>query len=155
MTKLNYKIIYLVFLFAWLSVCHAEKIASYFDIQNIEQENAHKNHLMKIIQYVENGIINNNVDFFSAYLAKRVDLNLRENVTGLFSNNQAYYILKNYFYNHRLSNFSFTKISLENGMPYATGGGSSVIKGKRVVYQVYISLSFQENKWVISQFNVY
>ncbi len=155
MTKLNFKLIYIVLFSSWLSVCHSGKISCYINIQNIEQEKDQNNRLMKIVKAVEDGIINKNIDLFSEHLAKRVELNLQENVNGLFSNNQAYFILKNFFYNHRLSNFSFTKISLENGMPYATGGGSSVIKGKKVIYQVFISFSFQENKWVINQFNVY
>lgn len=125
------------------------------NIQKTIQQGSVSDDLVTIIRNVEAGLLTNDIASFTKHLARHIELNLREDANGFFSSNQTHYILINFFSTRRFHNFQFTKIYLENEAPYATGGGNVIVKGKREIYQVYISLSLQDSRWVITQFNVY
>jgi hypothetical protein len=108
-----------------------------------------------IISQIESGVLAGNVKGFSGYLSKQVFINLRGAESGYFSANQATYLLRSFFESCRIVRFKFTTVE-ETEEPYATGGGVMISgKGSRESFQVYIALSKTDNRWVISQFNVY
>lgn len=107
-----------------------------------------------IISQVESGILSGNIQSFSKYLAKQVFVNLRGNESGYFSSNQALYLLRSFFETRRVLRFKFTTID-ESQEPFATGGGIFVLKGTKESVQIYVGLSKLDNRWVVTQFNVY
>jgi hypothetical protein len=108
-----------------------------------------------IFNAVENGVTKANIKLFSQHFAKQVSLNLNNQGNAYYSANQSYYILQNYFDTHKVRLFKFSKQNASDTSPYATGGG--LLRGRPAndVFQIFISLTFEDNRWVISQFNMY
>ncbi|HEY6192136.1 MAG TPA: DUF4783 domain-containing protein [Bacteroidota bacterium] len=104
---------------------------------------------------LQSGILAGDVAAFSDRLAKQVYLNLSDRESGFFSQNQALYILKDYFKTHRILSFKFTTISQVEGTPFATGGGTYLRRGNPEILQVYVALKKSGDGWVISQFSVF
>ena len=91
----------------------------------------------------------------SKYLAKQVYLNLSDIEGGYFSDNQALFILKEYFKTRRILSFKFSTISEVEGTPFATGGGSYVRHGNPEIFQAYVAMKKSGDRWVIAQFSVF
>ena len=104
---------------------------------------------------LQNGIVAGDAAVFSDHLAKQVYLNLSDRESGFFSQNQAVYILKEYFKTRRILSFRFTTISQVEGTPFATGGGTYLRRGNPEILQVYVALKKSGDGWVISQFSVF
>jgi hypothetical protein len=88
-------------------------------------------------------------------LARQVYLNLPGVEGGFFSENQALYILKDYFKSRRVLSFRLSTVSTVEGTPYATGGGTYLQRGVQELLQVYVALKKSGDRWVIAQFSVY
>jgi hypothetical protein len=108
-----------------------------------------------VFRDVEMGILEGDAGTFSKHFARQISLSLSGTESGYFSGNQAAYIIQNYFKLHHTIRFRLTTISLDSPNPYATGGGSFQYRGSVMQLQIYISLSRQDNRWTITQFNVY
>ena len=111
--------------------------------------------LEHIIQAIQDGINATSVGMFSDLFAKQIFMSLQENENGYFSANQAALVLQNYFSSKRNVKFIFSTTNILEGTPYATGGGTFFLRGSIRHFQIYVSLSFVEGRWVITQFNVY
>src|SRR5258706_8611322 len=108
-----------------------------------------------IFAELQSGIVSGDAAVFSDHLAKQVYLNLSDRESGFFSQNQAVYILKEYFKTRRILSFKFTTISQVEGTPFATGGGTYLRRGNPEILQVYVALKKSGDGWVISQFSVF
>jgi hypothetical protein len=76
-------------------------------------------------------------------------------VSGHFSADQAYYLLEGYLQKNPMSGFYFTVLDTSGSTPYATGGTSLSVKGAARTTQVYVSLSYVAERWVITKINIY
>ena len=104
---------------------------------------------------IEAGLRSGDLGTFSGSLARQVYLNLSDIESGFFSENQALYILKDYFKTRRILSFKFTTISEVEGTPFATGGGTYLHRGSPEILQVYVAMKKSGNRWVIGQFSVF
>jgi hypothetical protein len=104
---------------------------------------------------LQSGILSGDPTSFSEHLAKQVYLNLSDRESGFFSQNQAEYILKDYFKTRRILSFRFTTMSEVEGTPFATGGGTFLRRGTQEILQVYVALKKSGDGWVIAQFSVF
>jgi Domain of unknown function (DUF4783) len=111
--------------------------------------------ITEIFQNVEYGLQNNAIDKFEKELGEIVSMTISSGDHGYYSANQAVLVLVGYFSEHRLTSFSFSRIHEKGSMPYATGSFIYVQKGIQKSAQVYVSLTHQDSRWVISQFNIY
>ena len=109
----------------------------------------------RVFTSVQEGISSGSVGPFSQHMAQQVYVNLRGGESGYYSANEAYYLLENYFKSRRPVKFNFSTVGESESNPYATGSVGFNLKGSRVYAQVYVSLSFVGNRWVISQINIY
>jgi len=109
----------------------------------------------EIFQSVQRGISRGDAAMFAKYFGAQVYISLRDNESGVFSSSQAFYLLSNFFSLHRPIGFEFTTFGDSDDGPYATGGGTIVIRGVRERIQVYVSLSHTGSRWVIAQLNIY
>jgi hypothetical protein len=109
----------------------------------------------EIFESVQQGLVLGNIGEFSQHLGSRVLVNLRKGENGYYSASQAYYVLENYLKTRKLVTFSFTTIGESDSNPYATGSAGLNVKGTRESIQVYVSLSWAGDRWVISQINIY
>ncbi|MBI1806276.1 MAG: DUF4783 domain-containing protein [Ignavibacteria bacterium] len=110
---------------------------------------------LALFDEIEKGLIAGDVRAISKYFGREVFLNLRGTESGYFSANQAFYILQNYFSARHTVHFKFTTFDQTESSPYATGGGSFMVKGKLETLQVYVALARRHERWVITQFNAY
>lgn len=110
---------------------------------------------LALFDQIEKGLVAGDVRSFSRYFGHEVFLNLRGTESGYFSGNQAFYILQNFFASRRTVRFKFTTFDQTDSVPYATGGGSFVLKGKVETLQIYVALARKNESWVITQFNAY
>jgi len=108
-----------------------------------------------IFSDVQRGISESNVADFSLHFHSQVHVTLRGGESGLYSANQAYYILQNYFHDRKPVKFSFTTFSSSDMNPYATGGAAFNIRGGRERCQVYVALASYGGRWVITHINIY
>ncbi len=104
---------------------------------------------------IEAAILAGNVKELTPYFGRQLNLNLRSVKGGYYSSNQSYYILQNFFSSRKIFAFKFTSRKPDDPIPYATGGGSSRMKGVNEILQVYVSLTEVDHRWVISEFNIY
>jgi hypothetical protein len=108
----------------------------------------------ELFTLVETAVRSADVASLAKSFGRQVYVNLKGGESGYFSANQASYILQSFFTPRRPLSFSFSTIQLE-GDPFATGSGTFLLKGTRETLQLYVSVSRQGDRWVISQFNVY
>jgi hypothetical protein len=109
----------------------------------------------KLFSRIESGFATGNIGVLSGQFSSQVSVSLRGGETGHFSASQAYYLLDNYFRKRRLVNFRFTTVGESESNPYATGSGGITAQGAREMVQVYVSLAYAGDRWVIAQINIY
>jgi len=108
-----------------------------------------------VFDRVQQGMKTGNVGTFSQHFGSQVLFNLRGGESGYYSSNQAYYLLENYLKTRKPVYFDFSTIGESESNPYATGSAGFNVKGSREVAQIYVSLSWVGERWVISQINIY
>jgi hypothetical protein len=108
-----------------------------------------------VITEVEKALQNNSAKSLTALFTKKISLSLRGTESGMFSSNQAHYIVEEFFSRQKLTNFRFTSKGTEEEELYATGGGTIFIRGKRESVQVYVGFIKSGPTYLISQFNIY
>jgi hypothetical protein len=114
-----------------------------------------RSELMAVFQRIENGIRKSTVEEFEKELAALISIAIGSGPRGYFSKNQAASVLSGYFSVRRPVSFEFSRIQEQGAAPYATGRLVYIQKGNQESVQVYVSLTRQNSRWVISQFNIY
>ncbi len=102
---------------------------------------------------IESGIKHADPAGFSKYLSENSYISLPNGVSGYFSSNQSFYILKDFFKTFIPVAFSF-EIPKGNKETVATGELVFESKGKRENATVYIALTYEGATWRITQFMV-
>jgi len=100
---------------------------------------------------IEKAIEQGNISQLTGYFNSRTYLNLANGVSGYYSNNQVYYVLKKYFRKHRVKAFKFSKIFTDTNAPYAVGVYDFNTSNGRKSLRVYVSLKRVNNEWKILQ----
>jgi len=108
-----------------------------------------------VFHHIENGIQKNTGEEFEKDLAALISIAIGTGQRGYFSKNQAVSVLSGYFSGRRPVSFNFSRIHEQGTAPYATGRFVYVQKGNQESVQIYVSLTRQDSRWVISQFNIY
>jgi hypothetical protein len=105
----------------------------------------------KIEQGIRVGMVNEYKDEFGGTVSVAMGAGER----GYFSTNQAISVLAGYFSGRRPVSFEFSRIHEKGSVPYATGRFVFVQKGNQESAQMYVSLTRQNSRWLINQFNIY
>lgn len=116
---------------------------------------AQKHAPRSVFNDIQQGIASGNVSLFSPSFHSQVHVTLRGGESGLFSANQAYYLLLNYFRERKTAGFVFTTFGDPGTNPYATGGIVFIARGVRENAQVYAALANNGDRWVITHINIY
>ena len=119
--------------------------------ENVDTDSA----ILMIFNDIQKGIVERNIKNISRYLVGEIYVSLHGMETGYFSANHSFYILENFFRARRTVTFKFSSFGELEAAPYATGGGIFSFRGTRELLQIYVSLVKLDQRWVISQFNVY
>ncbi len=100
---------------------------------------------------IERAIVQGDISQLTSYFNSRTYLNLANGVSGYYSNNQVYYVLKKYFKKHKVKAFKFNKIFTDANTPYAVGSYDYNTGSGRKSLRVYVSLKKVKNEWKILQ----
>jgi hypothetical protein len=111
--------------------------------------------VLAVFHIIEHGIRMFTVEEFNRELGAIVSISIGSGERGYFSMNQAASVLSGYFSGRRPVSFEFSRIHEKGAAPYATGRLVYFQKGNQESVQVYVSLTKQDSRWVISQFNIY
>jgi hypothetical protein len=111
--------------------------------------------VIAVFHTIETGIKNCTVEDFDKDIGAMVTIDIGSDEPRYFSKNQAASVLSGYFSGRRPVSFEFSRIHEKGGAPYATGRFVYIQKGNQESVQVYVSLTRQESRWVINQFNIY
>ncbi len=109
----------------------------------------------EIIKSVEEGIRTGSIAKFGNTFGTVVSVSIGSVDQGSLSTNQTISILADYFAILKAISFHFSLVVLNRPVPYATGRFMCIQKGNKESVQIYISLTRQNSRWVISQFNIY
>ena len=109
----------------------------------------------RILKEIQAGISEGDGELLARHLGAQVYLSLKSSEGGYYSANQALYILQNFFLLHKPISFTFSTYGDIEANPFATGRGTFNAQGMRESLQLYVSLSRQNGRWVISEFNAY
>jgi hypothetical protein len=109
----------------------------------------------KLFETIELRILDASLSSAAAHFAQQVFVNVSGGESGYYSANQTVSILDRYFSNRTSLAFGFSRYSDAGSTPYATGRLTFNARGRRASAQVYVSLRFQDSRWLISQFNIY
>jgi Domain of unknown function (DUF4783) len=120
-----------------------------------ESEQAGKTEIRDVFDDVQRGISQGNVAIFSPHIHSQVRVTLHGGETGLYSANQAYYLLQNFLRDRKPVNFAFTTYGESESTPYGTGNAAFTFRGVRQHAQVYVALASEGGRWVIMLINIY
>lgn len=123
-------------------------------VDSLQEKSTQTEQIASIVSEIEKALQNNSVETITRYFTKKISLNLRGTESGIYSTNQAHYIVQEFFGKHKLTNFRFTTKGTSEEL-FATGGGTLFIRGKRETVQVYVGLVRAGSSYLISQFNIY
>ncbi len=128
-------------------------------VMNIAQEKPDSlskvlNRPEKIFQNFERGLNSGEIEIFFNSLTSSTYLSLQNGVSGYFSVNQLFYILKDFLTVYKPLSFKLNSIISKTNNPFATGTLRYVSTGTRGSYQVFISLSQKDEEWTISQITI-
>ena len=107
-----------------------------------------------ILDDMEQAISAGNVNTIRAFLAKKVFLNLFTGENGLYSSDQSYFILKNFFSNQPVKSFVITRRADSADSPYAVGILRFRKSGMKSTAQVFISLTETNGEWAVNQITI-
>ena len=108
----------------------------------------------KALLRIEEGMANATVDKFSKYFGNRNYLSLSNGVSGYYSTNQSYYVIKDFLSIYQPISFKLTNIVTETTTPFASGILKYNSKGVRGTSIIFISLHFIDGEWKISQITI-
>ena len=114
-----------------------------------------KAEIRAVFSDVQQGITSANVSLFSTHFHSQVRVTLRGGESGLYSANQAYYLLEYFLRARRPLTFTFTTYGESGTTPYATGSAGYTYRGTRQHVQVYVALASMSEHWVITHINIY
>jgi hypothetical protein len=118
----------------------------------LDQQHSRKVAVFKIIEY---GIQKCAVEEFDRDLGTLVSISIGSSERRYYSMHQAASVLSGYFSRRKPVSFEFSSIHEKGAAPYATGRLVYIQKGNQESVQVYVSLTKQDSRWVINQFNIY
>ena len=107
-----------------------------------------------IFSRFEEGMATGAVDKFSKYFASRTYLSFTQGVSGYYSFDQSYYVVKDFLSINLPLSFNLTNIITETSTPFAFGTLRYIKSGIKGSAAVFISLQFINKNWQISQVTI-
>jgi hypothetical protein len=123
--------------------------------RDLQSRTTNQAEVRKLFGTIERNIANTSLGLTASQFAQQVFVNMSNGESGYFSANQTVSILQRYFSGRTSLTFEFSRFNVSGSTPYATGRLSFSTRGRRESAQIYVSLRFQDSRWVISQFNIY
>ncbi len=108
----------------------------------------------EVFDKIESACTGGDPNLLSPLLAPKIYLNLFSGENGHFSANQAYFILRKFFAEHRVLSCSLPTRSVRTSVPYATGRIQYLYRGVRGAALIYAALSRTDERWLLTQLTI-
>lgn len=108
----------------------------------------------EVFDKIESACAGGDPNQFSPLLAQKIYLNLFTGENGHFSSNQAYFILRKFFAEHRVLSCTLPTRSIHTSVPYATGRIQYLSRGVRNTALIYAALSRTDERWLLTQLTI-
>ncbi len=102
----------------------------------------------------ENGILRGTIEEFYVHFGSEIYLSFHNGITGSFSSNQSFFLLKDFFNDYTPVKFTYSKKVTDTEFPYGIGTLYYNRKGVRGILQVFISLTLESGDCKISQITI-
>lgn len=123
--------------------------------QSTPKQDSSSHAIENIFRKIETSLAEATVNELASLFVEQLLLNIAGYEGGTYSSGQATSIVQSFFSTHKPVSFSFTRIGDSSQSPFGIGKLLVTHKGTRESLQVYVALSFQGSKWMVSQFNIY
>lgn len=120
----------------------------------IQGQEKHNKEAQKIFSRFEEGMTTGAIDKFSQYFSYRTYLSFTQGVSGYYSFDQSYYVVKDFLSINLPISFNLTNIIIETSTPFAFGTLKFIRSGIKGSATVFISLQLINKKWQISQVTI-
>ena len=113
-----------------------------------------QNEITNIFVKFGNGMSTGAVKDFSIFFDVETYISLENGVSSYFSQNQSYYVLKEFLSTYKPIRFKFIRTNESTDMPFAVGQFTYTLRGMRGTSQVFVSLKKTGSVWKISQITI-
>ena len=120
----------------------------------MQGQEKHNKEAQKIFSRFEEGMTTGAVDKFSKYFSYRTYLSFTDGVSGYYSFDQSYYVVKDFLSINLPLSFNLTNIITDTSTPFAYGTLKYVKNGIKGSAAVFISLQVINKKCQISQVTI-
>ena len=108
----------------------------------------------KVLSSFETGIQRGTIEEFYVHFGSEIYLSFHNGVTGSFSSNQSFFLLKEFFNDYTPIKFTYSKKKTDTKYPYGIGTLYYNRKGVKGILQVFISLNLESGNCKISQITI-
>lgn len=108
----------------------------------------------KVLSSFESGILHGTIEEFYVHFGSEIYLSFHNGITGSFSSNQSFFLIKDFFNDYTPIKFNYTKKKTDSEYPYGIGTLYYNRKGVKGILQVFISLSLESGNCKISQITI-
>ncbi len=109
----------------------------------------------KVVEYIEKALQAGSADALSKNFSKKVSLNLLGEGSGIYSLNQAYYIIRTFFENHKLLGVELSQQGDEANDYFASGSGTTMNRGKHETIKIFVGFVRTNKGFQISQLTIF
>jgi hypothetical protein len=117
-------------------------------------QEAKSKEIQRIFSRIEEGIETGSIDKFASYFSSRNYLSLSGGTAGYYSQNQTFYVIKDFFSINQPLTFKLTNIVADLPTPFAAGTLRYINRGIKSTATVFISLQWIDHQWKISQVTI-
>jgi len=139
-------IITFVFIFIYQMMVYAQSADNLTDSTAAEAD--------KVLSSFETGIQRGTIEEFYVHFGSEIYLSFHNGITGSFSSNQSFFLLKDFFDDYTPLKFTYTKKKTDTDYPYGIGTLYYSRKGVKGILQVFISVSLESGNCKISQITI-
>jgi hypothetical protein len=107
-----------------------------------------------VLSSFEKGILHGTIEEFFVYFGSEIYLSFHNGITGSFSSNQSFFLLKDFFNDYIPVKFTYSKKVTDSEFPYGIGTLYYNRKGVKGILQVFISLTLESGNCKISQITI-
>jgi hypothetical protein len=144
------KYIYIILILFSFSVSYAQ----HSNLTRKSESNKNSTQDELIFKEIESGIKDADVKRISKYFGQQTYFSFSNGINGYYSNNQAFYVLEDFFEVYKVISFKFDYIKFDKNNGHATGNYNFDNKGQRSTSNVYISIKKIGTNWIITQFTI-
>ncbi len=124
-------------------------------VSPLQETNRQSEKFSKVVEYIEKSLQAGSAEAISKSFAKKVSLNLLGESSGIYSLNQAYYIVRSFFERHKLIGVELNGQESGTNELFASGACTTLNHGKHETIKIYVGFIRTNKTFQISQLTIF